>query len=266
MDDPKTRYGAPGDSATVARPHVPGYLSLEAPLLTPNNFYDPTDLQGSVLRPYFPGYLSSEPPSLRAQHADFPGALLQRDIGSFGPGAYAADNISGVGVRPELGNGATSGVSTQGYPSALDVPTLPNQRQEFSIGISPCENVERSTESPSYLRNDNGFTHPKGESNVLFVDGLPTDCTRREVGHLFRPFIGFREIKVVHKGSRRSGDKAMVLCFVEFVDEKCALTAMEALQGYKFDNKKPDSPVLRIQFAHFPFSLPSYHDEKPIRR
>lgn len=25
----------------------------------------------------------------------------------------------------------------------------------------------------------------------------------------------------------------MVLCFVEFVDEKCALTAMEALQGMK---------------------------------
>lgn len=31
----------------------------------------------------------------------------------------------------------------------------------------------------------------------------------------------------------QSGEKAMVLCFVEFVDEKCALTAMEALQGMK---------------------------------
>lgn len=29
----------------------------------------------------------------------------------------------------------------------------------------------------------------------------------------------------------QSGDKAMVLCFVEFNDSKCALTAMEALQG-----------------------------------
>lgn len=29
----------------------------------------------------------------------------------------------------------------------------------------------------------------------------------------------------------QSGDKAMVLCFVEFADPKCALTAMEALQG-----------------------------------
>lgn len=29
----------------------------------------------------------------------------------------------------------------------------------------------------------------------------------------------------------QSGDKAMILCFVEFSDAKCALTAMEALQG-----------------------------------
>ncbi|CAK9136660.1 unnamed protein product [Ilex paraguariensis] len=59
-----------------------------------------------------------------------------------------------------------------------------------------------------------------------------------------------------------SGDKALVLCFVEFSDAKCALTALEALQGYKFDDKKPDSPVLRTHFAHFPFRLPSEHDEQ----
>lgn len=34
----------------------------------------------------------------------------------------------------------------------------------------------------------------------------------------------------------QSGDKAMVLCFVEFDDSKCALTAMEALQGNFFLN------------------------------
>ncbi|KAL2471983.1 RNA-binding protein 1-like [Abeliophyllum distichum] len=59
-----------------------------------------------------------------------------------------------------------------------------------------------------------------------------------------------------------SGDKAMVLCFVEFTDAKCALTAREALQDYKFDDKKPDSPVLSIHFAHFPFRLPSDRDEQ----
>lgn len=34
----------------------------------------------------------------------------------------------------------------------------------------------------------------------------------------------------------QSGDKAMTLCFVEFVDSKCALTAMEALQGNNFSS------------------------------
>lgn len=29
----------------------------------------------------------------------------------------------------------------------------------------------------------------------------------------------------------QSGDKAMVLCFVEFADTRCALSALEALQG-----------------------------------
>ncbi|KAK9048189.1 hypothetical protein SSX86_032848 [Deinandra increscens subsp. villosa] len=48
----------------------------------------------------------------------------------------------------------------------------------------------------------------------------------------------------------------MVLCFVEFTEPNHALTALEALQGYKFDYKKPDSPALRIHFAHFPFQLP----------
>lgn len=36
------------------------------------------------------------------------------------------------------------------------------------------------------------------------------------------------------KFSAQRGDKAMVLCFVEFTDAKCALTAMEALQGWIF--------------------------------
>ncbi|CAJ2678618.1 unnamed protein product [Trifolium pratense] len=36
----------------------------------------------------------------------------------------------------------------------------------------------------------------------------------------------------VHKfGFGLSGDKAMIFCFVEFTEPKCALTAMEALQG-----------------------------------
>lgn len=32
---------------------------------------------------------------------------------------------------------------------------------------------------------------------------------------------------------------------------------MDVPAGYKFDDKKPDSPTMKIQFARFPFRPPS---------
>ncbi|KAM4121399.1 hypothetical protein ACB094_01G002600 [Castanea mollissima] len=203
--------------------------------------------RGSVSRPPFPGYLSSEPPSLALASADMhPSSsdFLNKDINSLQHGAYGFDAIAATAAAAA----AAAGPSIKGsFPSPLNDPTQTIR--------------DVSNERPSSLRNLDAVAVPGRESNVLFVDKLPNDCTRREVGHLFRPFIGYKDIKVVHKEPRRSGDKAMVLCFVEFVDSNCALTAMEALQGYKFDDKKPDAPALRIQFAHFPFKLPE-HDEQ----
>ncbi|KAJ4798101.1 RNA-binding protein 2 [Rhynchospora pubera] len=94
------------------------------------------------------------------------------------------------------------------------------------------------------------------ESNILFVDGLPTDCTRREVTHLFRPFAGFKDIKIVHKEPRRRGEKGHVLCFVEFADAKHAGAALKILNGYQFDLKKPEVGSITIHFAKFPFRPP----------
>ncbi|KAF8040651.1 hypothetical protein BT93_B2775 [Corymbia citriodora subsp. variegata] len=217
--------------------------------------------RATIARASFPGYLSSEPPSLASHHAfgygdlrTFSSDALQKDVNSVGPGTYGVDDILGRGIRPEPGTGRlAAGARFKGYSSHLEDPVL-HQRQDFSAGISP---IISATERSSSLRNFDSLAAPTRESNILFVQGLPTDCTRREVGHLFRPFYGFKEIRVIHKEARWSGDRAMVLCFVEFVDSKRALTAMEALQGYQFDDKKPDSPVLRIQFANFPLRLPS---------
>ncbi|RWV86845.1 hypothetical protein GW17_00051219 [Ensete ventricosum] len=44
---------------------------------------------------------------------------------------------------------------------------------------------------------------PPDASNTLFVEGLPADCTRREVSHIFRPFVGFEEVRLVNKESRQ---------------------------------------------------------------
>ncbi|XP_024960795.1 uncharacterized protein LOC112501308 isoform X2 [Cynara cardunculus var. scolymus] len=218
----------------------------------------------------FPGYLTSEPSMLTsrppwASHDPLSNSsdFMQKDNLVSRPGAYGSDDIVGISVRSESGfSGYTGGASLNGYPSTLGDPYLLGRR-DVTLGNGPGI-PDLIIERPDSLKKVDGFPVGNRQSNVLFVDGLPSDCSRREVSHLFRPFFGFREVRVVHKEPRHTEDKAMVLCFVEFLDAKCALTALEALQGYKFDNKKLDSPALRIHCAHFPFRLPSDGDEQQL--
>lgn len=92
---------------------------------------------------------------------------------------------------------------------------------------------------------------PPDASSTLFVEGLPANCTRREVSHIFRPFVGYKEVRLVTKESRHSGGDPLVLCFVDFQSPAHAATAMDALQGYKFDEHDRDSAHLRLQFARY---------------
>lgn len=93
---------------------------------------------------------------------------------------------------------------------------------------------------------------PSDATNTLFVEGLPANCTRREVAHIFRPFVGYKEVRLVSKESRHKGGDPLVLCFVDFVSPAHAATALDALQGYKFDEQDRDSVNLRLQFARYP--------------
>ncbi|XP_076915287.1 RNA-binding protein 1-like isoform X2 [Bidens hawaiensis] len=93
---------------------------------------------------------------------------------------------------------------------------------------------------------------PPDASNTLFVEGLPKDCSRREVAHIFRPFVGYKEVRLVTKESRHSSGDPLVLCFVDFESPAEAATAKDALQGYKFDEHDRDSVTLRMQFARYP--------------
>ncbi|RWR86600.1 RNA recognition motif domain-containing protein [Cinnamomum micranthum f. kanehirae] len=117
---------------------------------------------------------------------------------------------------------------------------------------------------------------PPDASNTLFVEGLPANCTRREVSlttysepgfqlssssavpslgfpDIFRPFVGFQEVRLVNKESRHPGGEPLVLCFVDFTTPAHAAVALDALQGYKFDEHDRDSAaILRLQFARFP--------------
>nr|GEY84002.1 nucleotide-binding, alpha-beta plait [Tanacetum cinerariifolium] len=217
--------------------------------------------------PAYPSYIPSEPSTLSSQslwtshnHLSSSSDYLQNDDLPSRPGAYGVDDYIGI-RRSETGiSGYAAGTSRNGHPPTWEDP-YPLGRRDVMQGMGPAI-PDTVTERPTSLRMPD--VPPVGirVSNVLFVDALPSDCTRREVSHLFRPFLGFQELRLVHKEPRHGADRGLVLCFVEFSDSNHALTALEALQGYKFDNKKPDSPALKIQFAHFPFQLPPNREEQ----
>ncbi|CAL9211119.1 unnamed protein product [Musa hybrid cultivar] len=241
LDPPPARSGSGPTRKKLLNPQDLSFVGY-----TYKNFDAVKGLKSLDPRAAVPGYIPSDAPSTASHQTwDVSGSQGTPDLPRINmlplrSGSYGLDDHAGVSshVMTRLG-GLAAGDSIR----ALEGPVL--ARRDVPLNIN--HNIVANGLSPE-------------ESNILFVDGLPTDCTRREVGHLFRPFIGFKEIRVVHKEPRRTGDKARVLCFVEFDNAKCALTALEALQGYKFDDKKPDAPVLRIQLVKFPFRPASVHD------
>ena len=99
-------------------------------------------------------------------------------INSLQPGAYGFDAIAATAA-------AAAGPSIKGFPSPLNDPT---QRQDLTSGITQTIR-DVSNERPTSLRNLDGVAVPGRESNVLFVDKLPNDCTRREVGRILFLFL-----------------------------------------------------------------------------
>lgn len=101
-------------------------------------------------------------------------------------GAYGVDDIMGVGARsdPALG-GYMTGTSMRSYTPSIEDPSLLAPRRDVTLG-SALSGV--LNERPTSFGNMDDLPVPvpalKKESNVLFVDGLPNDCTRREVGRI----------------------------------------------------------------------------------
>ncbi|KAJ6709210.1 NUCLEAR SPECKLE RNA-BINDING PROTEIN A-RELATED [Salix koriyanagi] len=159
-----------------------------------------------------------------------------------------ASAMGGAGFARGIGGGmsglpiADSAVMTRPRSAGLDLPsngrdvTFVRQRQEDRIASS-----------------DREMAHlPPDATNTLYVEGFPPDCSRREVAHIFRPFVGYKEVRLVSKEARQRGGDPIILCFVDFVNPECAATAMSALQGYKVDEHDPDSRYLRLQFSRHP--------------
>ncbi|KAH0660563.1 hypothetical protein KY289_029311 [Solanum tuberosum] len=143
-------------------------------------------------------------------------------------------------VASESARSMHSGIS--GHP--IDDPRV--------MGIGGSDPLAFKSRNVGMVGGRPEATLPPDASSTLFVEGLPADCTRREVSHLFRPFLGYKEVRLVPKGSRHAGGDPLILCFVDFVSPLHAATAMDALQGYKFDEHERDSVSLKLQFSRNP--------------
>ncbi|CAA6663770.1 unnamed protein product [Spirodela intermedia] len=94
---------------------------------------------------------------------------------------------------------------------------------------------------------------PQEASKTLFVEGLPPTALRGRKD-IFHPFAGFKEVRLVIKDPEHHAAGKLVLCFVDFVDTTCAMSAMNALQGGR---QRSGSPFLRLQFARNPAQGPA---------
>ncbi|GAB4845123.1 hypothetical protein Ancab_038527 [Ancistrocladus abbreviatus] len=172
--------------------------------------------------------------------------LQNAQVSSYGTGE--ASNLAGAALGRTLPGGmhglSTMETSVIGRPGPVGPDLAPNgpgvgfggQLSVDTIGRSGCETIPL----------------PPDASNTLYVEGLPPDSTRREVAHIFRPFVGYKEVRLVSKESKHRGGDPIILCFVDFDNPACAATAKSALQGYKMDEHDPDSTSIHIQFSRYP--------------
>lgn len=82
-------------------------------------------------------------------------------------------------------------------------------------------------------------------TNTVYVEGLPADATEREVAHIFRPFQGYRTLRLIPR-EKRQGERTL-LCFADFETRVQATIVVNTLQGYRFDRE--DSHGLYFSFA-----------------
>nr|DAD22574.1 TPA_asm: hypothetical protein HUJ06_024037 [Nelumbo nucifera] len=152
--------------------------------------------------------------------------VICRQLSSFGSGE-ASNFGGGTGFGRGVGGGMPNlpvGEPTMvGGRSTVAPDLAPNGRGMGYGGQLPVDSMARPGREVQPL--------PPDASNTLFVEGLPLDSTHREVAHIFRPFLGYKEVRLVNKEPKHRGGDPLILCFVDFTTPACAATALNALQG-----------------------------------
>ncbi|KAF3671885.1 putative U1 small nuclear ribonucleoprotein A-like isoform X2 [Capsicum annuum] len=208
---------------------------------------------GAPSGPEYPGYYG------RVDESGMPGIIRDADPLEASYEHYLCSGQIPSHVAGESARSMNSGIS--GHP--IEVPRV--------MGIGGSDPLAFKSRNIGMPGSRPEVTLPTDASSTLFVEGLPADCTRREVSRIlvwfaflvyyymahssfsldlvfadvFRPFVGYKEVRL-------AGGDPLILCFVDFASPLHSAAAMDALQGYKFDEHDRDSVSLRLQFARNP--------------
>jgi hypothetical protein len=113
----------------------------------------------------------------------------------------------------------------------------------------------RLQQKPASDERDDDSAAAAGKSVSLFVTGVPPGVTERELAHIFRPFRGFRDVRILLVNKNSAGASLhgrFHNVFVDFDRSQDAAVAMRTLQGYVFDLRARDGDYLQIEYARPP--------------
>merc|ERR550537_1099267 len=111
-----------------------------------------------------------------------------------------------------------------------------------------------------------GLALPPEATSTLYIEGLPSDATEREVAHVFRRFegLGFQSVRMRAIESNKTPGTNLFLCFAEFDNAHQATIALYGLQGYRFD-VKTENTAIRISYAKAKGARPPARGPPPPR-
>ena len=108
----------------------------------------------------------------------------------------------------------------------------------------------------SFFRYDEYFRNPveirKNATNIVYVEGLPNDTSEREVAHMFRPFPGFKSVRLI---TREKNCQKSLICFADFDEVLQSTLCINTLQGYRFDKND-------LVGLHFSYGVSKNKDRK----
>jgi hypothetical protein len=125
-----------------------------------------------------------------------------------------------------------------------------DSREKYSSSRSSDSFSNNMYKFDDYFKNP--FDQRKNATHIVYVEGLPNDASEREVSHIFRPFPGFKSVRLITR--EKNGQKS-IICFADFEDISQSTICINTLQGYRFDKND-------LVGLHFSYGVSKHKDRK----